>query len=335
MHASMKWFGVILVVLCLTGCKFGTSKSDSLFIYTSLEEEIAKNLFEAFKNETKIPVQFVRLSTGEAAARIEAEQKNPQASLWIGGVGLGHAELKTKNLTQSYRSPETTTLPLQYYDPDYYWSGIYLGILAFASNEKKLKEFNLQAPESWHDILKPQFKDKIQIANPGTSGTSYNLITTLIAKWGEEKAFDYLKKLHNNISQYTRSGAAPTKNVALGESVVAVGFAHDMIRLVQESHAPLKITYPVEGTGYELAAMSILKGAPQLDLAKKLYDWMYSRTASQILSDHYIVPLKKKDIQLKKESLNPDILQLIHTDIEWAGKNKQRLIEMWNEKINS
>ncbi|MCB8835766.1 ABC transporter substrate-binding protein, partial [Escherichia coli] len=39
---------------------------------------------------------------------------------------------------------------------------------------------------------------------------------------------------------------------------------------------PVKTVAPCEGTGYEIGSMSIVKGARNLDAAKKWYDWALS-----------------------------------------------------------
>ena len=64
----------------------------------------------------------------------------------------------------------------------------------------------LPAPKCWTDLLKPDFKDEIQVANPNSSGTAYTMLATLVQLMGEDEAFDYLKALHTNVNQYTRSG---------------------------------------------------------------------------------------------------------------------------------
>ncbi|MBR1673150.1 MAG: iron ABC transporter substrate-binding protein, partial [Fretibacterium sp.] len=67
--------------------------------YTTMEEPLAKALFDAFEAETGIKVEWVRLSGGEAIARLEAERANPQASIWVGGVGTQHIEAKLRGLS--------------------------------------------------------------------------------------------------------------------------------------------------------------------------------------------------------------------------------------------
>jgi iron(III) transport system substrate-binding protein len=333
------YFRLTLVVaattffLILMGCN-KTQSGPTLFAYVSMEEDIGQRLLTGFEKDTGIRVDFVRLSTGEAAARLEAEKNNPQSSVWLGGVGLGHAEAKEKGLTEPYESAQTKKIPPQYRDPENYWHGIYQGVLAFAANNKELESRKLTPPQTWKDLTDPKWKNLIQLPNPGTSGTSYNLITTLIKRDGEKSAFDYLHALHGNVSQYTKSGAAPTKNVALGESVIGVGYSQDILRLIHESKANIRIIYPTDGTGFEVAAVSLIKNGKQPDLAKKLVDWLYTPSAGQILAKHFTIPVVQDGFTLPPETALPKTLKLIASDISWAGKNKRRLVEMWNERVN-
>ena len=77
--------------------------------------------------------------------------------------------------------------------------GIYSGPLGFGYNTELLAKKKLAVPRSWADLLKPEYKGEIQVANPASSGTAYTMIATLVQLMGEDKAFDYLKALHSNI----------------------------------------------------------------------------------------------------------------------------------------
>ena len=93
----MKRFLTIAVMLMLA-VSFAAAQN-TLSAYTTVEEPLAKAIFDLFEAETGIKVSFVRLSGGEAIARMEAERANPQASIWFGGVGLDHITAKQKDLT--------------------------------------------------------------------------------------------------------------------------------------------------------------------------------------------------------------------------------------------
>lgn len=325
-----------LVAILMMVLVFATSglTAERLTAYVSLDEEIARAVLTAFQKQTGIQVDWVRLSTGEAAARIEAEKQNPQASIWLGGVGLNHIEAKNNGLTIPYASPNAKNVPPQFKDPDHYWCGLYAGALCFVYNTEKLKELNLPAPKSWADLINPVYKGHIQMANPQTSGTAYNVITTLVFlnNRDEEKAFAYLKELDKNISQYTKSGSAPGRAAAIGETAIGLGYSHDQVKLIAQGY-PLEIAFPEEGTGYEVASMSLIKGGPQLATAKKLYDWMLTDEAAKILADNYLsvfadVPMKKGAVPLSK-------VKVVDQDDLWGGENKARLIDRWLNEVFS
>lgn len=93
----MKRVALVLLCLMIAVTAFAAGRPETanrITAYTTLDEELAREVFAAFTQETGIQVDWVRLSTGEAVARIEAERANPQASIWFGGVGLGHIEAK-------------------------------------------------------------------------------------------------------------------------------------------------------------------------------------------------------------------------------------------------
>ena len=87
--------------------------------------------------------------------------------------------------------------------------GIYSGPLGFGYNTELLAKKKLAVPKTWTDLLNPALKGEIQVANPASSGTAYTMVATLVQLMGEDEAFNYMKALDGNISQYTRSGTGP------------------------------------------------------------------------------------------------------------------------------
>lgn len=330
----MKRVALVLLCLMIAVTAFAAGRPETanrITAYTTLDEELAREVFAAFTQETGIQVDWVRLSTGEAVARIEAERANPQASIWFGGVGLGHIEAKQKGLTMPYDSP-AATMPPQFRDADRYWSGIYAGPLAFASNNSVMQRLGVQPPRSWQDLLNPAFRGQVQMANPGSSGTSYNVLATMVQILGEDEGFRYMQALDANITQYTRSGSAPGRNAAIGEVGVAIGYAHDIVRLISEGY-PLTMTVPSEGTGFEVAAISLIANGPanQLEAAKRLYDWGLGETAARIYATKFVVPFV--DVPLAAGAIPISQVNVIDQDDEWAAREKTRLVDKWNDII--
>jgi len=326
---------VLLVLLISIG--FVTAQN-SVSAYASCDETLAKALFDQFTRETGIAVNWVRLSGGEALARMEAEKANPQASIWVGGVGLDHITGKTKDLTAPYRSREAVNTPAEFKDPQNFWIGLYVGPLTFVINLDRARALRLTAPRSWADLLKPEYKGYIRMPNPNTSGTAYNVITTIRTLNGkdEDKAFDYLKRLDANVDQYTRSGAAPGQSVATGEIPIAIGYAHDQVKLMSEG-ANTEIIAPSEGTGFELAAMSLIKNGKQPIQARQLYDWILSSSNAQKLFIDYYVVLVRKGAAKHPLALSLNQIKTIEQDLIWDGDaaNRKRLLDRWVAEIES
>ena len=130
-----------------------------------------------------------------------------------------------------------------------------------------LKKNNLPAPSCWKDLLKPAYKGHVQMANPNSSGTAYTTLATMVQIFGEKDGFDFMRGLHKNINQYTKSGSAPIKAAAKGENTIGIVFMHDAVKQAV-SGFPIKVVAPCEGTGYEIGSMSIIKGARNMESAK-------------------------------------------------------------------
>ena len=329
----MKKFAFALVMVMLFSSM--AAAAEVVKAYTTMEEPLDKALFDAFEADTGIKVEWVRLSGGEAIARLEAERANPQASIWVGGVGTQHIEAKLRGLSTPYRSRVANSIPERYRDPENYWTGLYVGSIAFCMNTERAAELKLDMPKSWADLIKPEYAKKVRVAHPSTSGTAYNMITTVIRINGgdEDKAFEYFKELSKSVEQFTRSGSAPGKSCALGEIPVAIGYLHDQIKLQREG-AKIQIVIPEDGTGFETASMSILKDGPDPLNAKKLYDWVLGQKSMDIIAKWYVIPLSNKATPTET-GFSLENMNLVNQDDQWDASNKERLLERWNKEIST
>lgn len=181
---------------------------------------ICEQMKGAFEKKTDISVNMVRLSSGETYAKIRAEARNPKTDIWWAGTGDPHLQAASEGLTLEYKSPMLGELHewavKQAESAGYRTVGVYAGALGWGYNTEIFKQKNLKEPKCWADLLDPSFKGEVQIANPNSSGTAYTALATLVQIMGEDEAFDYLKKLNANVSQYTKSGSAPVKAAARG-----------------------------------------------------------------------------------------------------------------------
>jgi iron(III) transport system substrate-binding protein len=163
------------------------------------------------------------------------------------------------------------------------------------------------------------------------------MLATLVQLWGEDKAFDYLKKLHKNVDHYTTSGAAPAQAVGRGEVTVAVAFQHDLIAVAKKG-SPVKVVSPCEGTGYEIGSMSIVKGAKHLDEEKKFYDWALTPAAQKLAAPNgsYQIP-SNKATPVPPEAPNLEKIKLIDYDFAKYGSSEVRtkLLKRFTDEVRN
>ena len=297
------------------------------------------NLFE--KQHPDIKVSMVRLSAGEAYARIRTEARNPRTDIWWAGTGDPHMQAADEGLTQAYKSPlldqQHDWARKQAESAGYRTVGVYAGALGWGYNTKLLAEKKLKVPACWSDLLDPAYKGEIQMANPNSSGTAYNTLATLVQIMGEEPAFDYLKKLNANISQYTKSGSAPVKAAARGETTVGIVFMHDAVAM-QVDGFPIKAVAPCEGTGFEIGSMSIVKGARNLSQAKVWYDWALSADAQSHMKDAKSFQLpSNRNAAISEYAPRFENIKLIDYDFKTYGATEKRkaLLSRWDKEIGA
>lgn len=332
MKRRLSWVWVALLLVILVGGQTIAAK-DVLRMYTALDPNEAKVYIEAFEKDTGIDVEWVRLSAGEVLTRLRAEANNPQVSMWFGGPSQEFIAARDLGLLTPYASPVGKPfLEGNLRDPNNYWSGFYFGAIGFGSNTEFFEERNLPYPTSWQDLLRPELRNNISLAYPYTSGTAYTVLATLVQLMGEEEAFAYWDKLSPNIHHYNSSGSACVTQAGLGEIAVGIAFSHDVIVKGVDKGYPVKLTFPEEGTGYEIGAMALVKGGQEHDLAKRFIDWMLSKKGQDLMKVWFRIPLNP-EAEVVEGAAKAEDVTLINFDEVWAGQNKERLIERWRDQV--
>lgn len=321
---------------------FAATAAGSLNMICSADVVVCEQMTTLFsQSHPDIRLSMVRLSAGEAYARIRSEARNPRTDIWWAGTGDPHMQAAEEGLSQPYKSPLL--------DQQQPWSqkvaeisgyrtvGVYAGALGWGYNTRLLAEKKLKVPACWADLLDPGFKGEIQIANPNSSGTAYNTLATLVQIMGEDDAFAYLKKLNASISQYTKSGSAPVKAAARGETTVGIVFMHDAVAMEVEGF-PIKPVAPCEGTGYEIGSMSIIKGARNLANARAWYDWALSADAQSHMKEAKSFQLpSNRQAEISEYAPRFENIRLIDYDFKTYGDSAKRraLLGRWDREIGA
>lgn len=327
---------VMLVASCSSsGTASGSGGGQITVVCGATEDWCAANT-AAFTQKTGIRANFVRLSSGETVARLEAGRASPEFDIWHGGPADGYVVAADQGLLQPYVSPEASQIRSAWRAADGSWTGVYVGVLGFCSNRKVLARKGLPAPTSWVDLLNPRYAGNIAVAHPATSGTGYTVLWTQVTLAGgdQNKALSYETALRRNVLGFTKSGIGPVAQLGRGEVATGLVFSHDCVAAHEEGYSDLEVTFPREGTGYEVGGVAVIKGARNLAGAKAYVDWALSPGAQQVgpTVKSYQVPTNPM-AKISEKASRLDRLHLINYDFAAAGEAKPELVQRFDAEV--
>jgi iron(III) transport system substrate-binding protein len=266
-------------------------------------------------------------------ARVEAEKANPQADVIWGVFNDYLTGAAKKGLLEPYAAKESEKIAARFKHPENMWQGVTLLTVAFAVNQKKMAELKLAPPRTWGDLTDPKYKGHIVMSNPSTSGTAYLLLASHAARLGEDKMWPYYDALDKNLSQVTKSGGAPGRMAASGETPIGVALAYE-VDVAKKQGAPIDIIYPSDGVAWTFEGNALVKGAKNPQNARRFLDWAVSPSAMTAYAKWRGTGLTRTDVAASGPKITE--MNLIALDFVKAGdpEYKDRLVKRWLEKYS-
>lgn len=329
----MKRFALVLIAA--SALFLGQAQAQRVNLLCSPDLAWCEALGPAFKAATGIDLEFIRVSSNDALARIRAEAASPIFDVWFGGTGDPHLIASREGLTEFYEPTVWDEIIQDLKDQvGGTYIPLYAGALGFVVNEGVLE--GKPMPAGWRDLTDPMYKGLLGMSDPNSSGTAYTVIATLVQLFGEEEAFEILAGMHQNMNQYTSSGSGPGQLAGRGEVAIGIQFMHDGVKFAAQGF-PLTTYAPVEGTGYEIGGLSLIANAPNRDAAIAFIEWALTPEAQMIAAaqgDSYQIQSNRNT---PVPELAPDLstINLIDYDFDTYGtpEVKERLVGRWTNEI--
>ena len=326
----------IAAVAVSLGLATSVSHAGELTIYSTTDADNLKVIGEAFsKAHPDIKVSWVRDSTGIMHARLMAEKDNPRSDVLFAMAATSMLGMDELGMFVPYTPKGVDALDDRYRDKNdpAHWTGIYGWAGAICFNTIEAEKHGLPKPAKWSDLTDPVYKGHVTMPNPASSGTGFLDVSSWIQIWDEEKAWQYMDKLHENVALYTHSGSKPCKQAASGEYTVGISWPFRGAKLKSKG-APLDIIIPEEGIGWEMQAVAIMTGTKNLEDARTFIDWTVTAPAMEIYASRYSVVAMP--VMIKKWDHFPPEVQdrMINNDFVWAANNKDRLVAEWRKRYD-
>lgn len=322
-----KGFALLLAVTLLFTVFAVMNNEESIVICASTEQfrnEALQEQLNARFPDKNIIVMY--MATGKAAAKVYAEGTNTEIDILL-GLETGYLNKIKHNLADiSGISKIPYCEGVSVADNGNLWATWERQAGAIVVNRDILAKHGLEAPKTYDDLLKPEYKGLIAMPDPKSSGTGYFFYKTWVNTMGTEKALEFVDALYPNLKQFTESGSGPIKLLKQGE--IAIGLALTF-QAISESNdgQPLEVIYPKEGSPYSLTGTAMIDGHQEKEGVLEVYDFIINEFI--VYDKENFSPEQIYENQVNKIPNYPqNILYADMTGIQ-DDVEKERLLAIW------
>ncbi len=258
---------------------------------------------KAIKAKTGITVPPDNKNSGQSLAQLVAEKASPVADVTYLGVTFA-IQAHKEGVLSPYKPAGWADIPDGLKDPQGHWFSIHSGTLGFMVNVDALK--GKPVPQSWADLLKPDYKGLIGYLDPASAFVGYvGAVAVNQARGGTLDNFtpgiDYFKALQKNEPIVPKQTAYA--RVLSGEIAILLDYDFNAYRAKYKDKANVQFVIPAEGTLVVPYVMGQVANAPHADNARKVLDFVLSDEGQALWASAYLRPVRatamSKEIQAR------------------------------------
>lgn len=332
-----KLLSVLLACLMLlsTGAALAETVDigDTLVLYSSMTENDLNNLIDGFNAiYPDCYVEVVNGSGGELTARITAEKDNPQGDVMWGA--LSNADGHTyDDIFAEYTTEYEADLIDDYKSHNGRYNLDHLSTAVFCVNKELEAELGLDI-QSYEDLLDPKLKGLIVLSDPNSSSAAWNNLCNIFAVFGydSQEAWDYIEALLNNGLVISTSSSVCFKSVDSGEYVVGLTYEDGVSTLLKSGSDAIRMVYPSNGTSASVFGCAIIEGAPHMEAAKAMVNYLMSPEGQSELGTALgtLRFTNSKAVYTTPYLPATEDVKWVTRDVEWLTEHKEEMLEHWN-----
>ncbi|OLD38006.1 MAG: hypothetical protein AUI57_08765 [Candidatus Rokubacteria bacterium 13_1_40CM_2_68_8] len=310
----MKRFGIVALAILLaagaSGPALGQAPIQSeLALITPVSKFIHDSALKAFADYAKekwnvtVKVSAIPAGTPVAYGRIVEWKGKPEVDIFWGGESALFEKLAEQKLLQKVEISREAweaipasigkPRPIPLKDKDGFWVGTALEPYGLVYHPKKIQRLGIPEPKEWDDLLNPKLKGEVAQCAPTRSSSSNATYEVILSMYGEDKGWEWLRKLAANTGHFTaRSRDVPTV-VAKGE--YSAGFAVPSYMAFEEKLAGFELKFVAPKNAFVTPEpMAILAGARNPKAARAFIEFLLSERGQKVFMERGLFPITPK-----------------------------------------
>lgn len=229
-------------------------------------------------------------NSGQAVAQIIAERQSPVADIAYLGINAGISAAK-QDLVEAWKPARFAEIPTGLKDPEGRWWAVHQGTLGFFVNVDALN--GAPVPACWADLKKPEYRGLVGYLDPTSAAVGYVSAVAINTALGGSfenftPAVEYLKALSANDAITTKQTSYA--RVVSGEIPILLDYDFNAYRAKYTEKGKFAFVLPCEGSVSFPYVMTLVKGAPHAENAKKVLDYLLSDEGQLFWSTAYLRP---------------------------------------------
>ena len=270
----------------------------SKFIHDAALKAFAEYAKE--KWNVAVKVNAIPAGTPIAYGRIVEWKGKPEVDIFWGGESPLFEKLADQKLLQKVEISRDAwesvpasigkPKPIPLKDKEGYWIGTALEPYGLVYHPKKIQRLGIAEPREWDDLLNPKLRGEVAQCAPTRSSSSNATYEVILSMYGEDKGWEWLKKLAANTGHFTaRSRDVPTV-VAKGE--YTAGFAVPSYMAFEEKLAGFDLKFVAPKNAFVTPEpMAILAGARNPKAARAFIEFLLTERGQKVFMERGLFPI--------------------------------------------